>query len=100
MADLGSLKKSETTIKNWKGHVVPPTTTLDEVLTGVQVVQPTVISNPKKVKRKDFPADFKFGCSTSALQVFLSLSLSHSLTYKYTYICVCIYIYIYIYVRF
>ncbi|XP_030945652.1 beta-glucosidase 13-like [Quercus lobata] len=68
MADLGSLKKSKTTIKNWKGHVVPPTTTLDEVLTGVQVVQPTVISNPKKVKRKDFPVDFKFGCSTSALQ--------------------------------
>ena len=78
MADLVSLKKSETTIKSWKGHVVPPTTTLDEVLTGVQVVQPIVISNPKKVKRKDFPADFKFGCSTSALQVFLSLS--HSLS--------------------
>ena len=91
MADLVSLKKSETTIKSWKGHVVPPTTTLDEVLTGVQVVQPIVISNPKKVKRKDFPADFKFGCSTSALQVSLSLSLTLSLSYKYTYIRVYIY---------
>ncbi|KAL4653165.1 hypothetical protein ACB092_01G283300 [Castanea dentata] len=89
MADLGSLKKSQITIfgatlrvpsqrnenknsrltiRSWKGHVVPPTTILDEVLNGVQAVQPTVIPKPKKVTRKDFPADFKFGCSTSALQ--------------------------------
>ncbi|KAM3713356.1 hypothetical protein ACJW31_01G249000 [Castanea mollissima] len=90
MADLGSLKKSQTTIfgatlrvpsqrnekyknsrltiRSWKGHVVPPTTILDKVLNGVQAVQPTVIPKPKKVTRKDFPADFKFGCSTSALQ--------------------------------
>ena len=92
MADLVSLKKSETTIKSWKGHVVPPTTTLDEVLTGVQVVQPIVISNPKKVKRKDFPADFKFGCATSALQVsiffyflFYFLCDGLCLSLKYTY---------------
>nr|POE76011.1 furostanol glycoside 26-o-beta-glucosidase [Quercus suber] len=89
MANMGSLKKSETTIfgatrrvpsqrnenknlrftiRSWKGHVFPPTTIVDEVLNGVQAVQPTVIPKPKKVTRKDFPADFKFGCSTSALQ--------------------------------
>ncbi|KAK7849444.1 furostanol glycoside 26-o-beta-glucosidase [Quercus suber] len=56
------------TIRSWKGHVFPPTTIVDEVLNGVQAVQPTVIPKPKKVTRKDFPADFKFGCSTSALQ--------------------------------
>ena len=99
VADLGSLKKSETTIfgatrrvpsqrnenknsrltiRSWKGHVVPPTTILDEVLNGVQAVQPTVIPKPKKVTRKDFPADFKFGCSTSALQVSLSLRNTHA----------------------
>ena len=75
MADVGSLKKSETTVRSWEGHVpVPATTILDGVLNGVQVVQPTVKPKPKKVQRKDFPADFKFGCATSALQVSLFLS--------------------------
>ncbi|XP_050270876.1 beta-glucosidase 13-like isoform X2 [Quercus robur] len=67
MADVGSLKTSETTVRSWEGHV-PATTILDGVLNGVQVVQPTVNPKPKKVQRKDFPADFKFGCATSALQ--------------------------------
>ncbi|GMY13145.1 beta-glucosidase 13-like [Fagus crenata] len=86
MANLGSLNKSETqvfgasrrvpsernerkglrlNIRCWKGHVVPPPSVLDGVLNGVQ---PAVIPKPKKVTRKDFPPDFKFGCSTSALQ--------------------------------
>ncbi|XP_030953644.1 beta-glucosidase 13-like [Quercus lobata] len=67
MADVGSLNTSETTVRSWEGHV-PATTILDGVLNGVPVVQPTVNPKPKKVQRKDFPADFKFGCATSALQ--------------------------------
>ena len=91
MADVGSLKKSETTVRSWEGHV-PATTILDGVLNGVQLVQPTVNPKPKKVQRKDFPADFKFGCATSALQVsiffylfFYFLCDGLCLSLKYTY---------------
>ena len=93
MANLGSFKKSETqvfgasrrapserneskgsrlNIRCWKGHVVPPPSVLEGVLNGVQ---PKVIPKPKTVTRNDFPPDFMFGCSTSALQVSLYLLL-------------------------
>lgn len=58
-------------------------------------LEPATISIPTHIKRSDFPSDFIFGASTSALQVFLALSASclhnitclffylHSLTFTY-----------------
>ncbi|XP_057982295.1 beta-glucosidase 10-like [Malania oleifera] len=55
-----------------KGHVVPPPAVLERMLNGGVPTgdQPsfTPIPKSKTVTRKDFPPDFKFGCSTSALQ--------------------------------
>ncbi|XP_030953641.1 beta-glucosidase 13-like [Quercus lobata] len=85
MAGLGSLKKSETTIfgasrrvpslrnenkslrltiRCWKGSV-PPTSVTDKTNSTDQTEDTTAAN---QITRKDFATDFKFGCSTSALQ--------------------------------
>lgn len=57
---------SPLTVRSWKGHVAPPPELIEHFNGGViPSVKP---AKPKFVKRKDFPADFKFGCSTSAFQ--------------------------------
>ncbi|KAA8530122.1 hypothetical protein F0562_004831 [Nyssa sinensis] len=58
-------KASSLTVRCWKGHVVPPPEIHDSIMSGVI---PSVIPRSKVVTRKDFPIDFKFGCSTSAIQ--------------------------------
>ncbi|KAM3713355.1 hypothetical protein ACJW31_01G248900 [Castanea mollissima] len=86
MAGLGSLKKSETTIfgasrrvpslrnenkslrltiRCWKGSV-PPTSVTDKTTSTDDTQDTTTTAN--KLARKDFPTEFKFGCSTSAFQ--------------------------------
>ncbi|XP_057982297.1 beta-glucosidase 13-like [Malania oleifera] len=62
-------------IRCLKGHIqIAPPAVLEKLLNGGAVptapaLQPAVIPQPKTlVTRKDFPPDFKFGCSTSALQ--------------------------------
>ena len=104
MAGLGSLKKSETTIfgacrrvpslrnenkslrltiRCWKGSV-PPTTITDKTATSTDPIA-DAIAAASKITRKDFPTEFKFGCSTSAFQV--SLSYKHAYIHLYR-ICV------------
>ncbi|KAL8097661.1 hypothetical protein AgCh_030688 [Apium graveolens] len=53
------------TIRSWKGHVAPPSEVIEHFENGVI---PSKIPKTKVVTRKDFPKDFKFGCSTSAFQ--------------------------------
>uniref|UniRef100_A0A7N2KYB0 Beta-glucosidase n=1 Tax=Quercus lobata TaxID=97700 RepID=A0A7N2KYB0_QUELO len=86
MAGLGSLKKLETTIfgasrtvsslrnenkslrltiRCWKGSV-PPTTITDKTTSTDPIAD--AIAATSKITRKDFPTEFKFGCSTSAFQ--------------------------------
>ncbi|XP_030953642.1 beta-glucosidase 13-like [Quercus lobata] len=86
MAGLGSLKKSETTIfgasrrvpslrnenkslrltiRCWKGSV-PPASVTDTTTSTDPIAD--AIAAASKITRKDFPTEFKFGCSTSAFQ--------------------------------
>lgn len=60
------------TVRSWKGHVTPPEEVMEHFKNGVI---PSKMPGAKVVTRKDFPPDFKFGCSTSASQVTLSLLL-------------------------
>ena len=74
-------KSSSLSIRCWKGQVHPPPEVLEHIINDGGVT-PSGIHKPIVVTRKDFPVDFKFGCSTSALQVPLALSLSMSHAYK------------------
>lgn len=58
------VKYAPLTIRSWKGHVAPPPEVIQHFENGVIPSK----GPSKPVKRKDFPADFKFGCSTSAFQ--------------------------------
>ena len=106
MAGLSSLKKSETTIfgasrrvpslrnenkslrltiRCWKGSV-PPTTITEKTTSTDQTQDTTTTTN--KITRKDFPTEFKFGCSTSAFQVCLSLINTHTFIYIEYVLCI------------
>lgn len=59
------------TVKCLKGEIKLPIPLKDKQ--NGHDCKPSTISGPQVVKRKDFPFDFMFGASTSALQVSLSL---------------------------
>ncbi|KAM7486323.1 hypothetical protein LguiA_002332 [Lonicera macranthoides] len=75
-----SVGYSPLTIRCFKGHVAPPpkiftTTTTTTTTTNGGAVPSTAIQVPEVVNISHFPPDFKFGCSTSALQTEGSLDV-------------------------
>lgn len=84
------------TVKCLKGEIKLPTPLKDKQ--NGHDCKPSTISGPQVVKRKDFPFDFMFGASTSALQVSLSLALCirACIIHAYKYINVCIHTHVHV----
>lgn len=73
-AGRSNFSYSRSVTKCLKGVAFPQPHVVEKLLNG-GIIPSETVSQPQQITRKDFPLDFKFGCSTSALQVITLLPI-------------------------